>query len=523
MTHVSELPYIVTEQIFKFAFANSVISIDNLSQQLVIPSVCREWRTQAIPLLSRTLYIESRDGLSYTSDDMTWVKSACVDSAMFKSNVSLLDMYNQQRPVKNLHLTLKDTAHLNSMLISIMVILQRKPQYLSEVTSLTFSYQPDTSIRDINDVEDIQNVELWTKVGIFIKSVTPRIPNISSLHFDIATGSDIIEKLCGGLIDQYSDNLKNLYTNHPVSYTTHSLSSNLTQLHISLDAEAGQQLPRISAKSLKSLTIDNAPYNFSWSTFSEEASTGDIILPELAKLNITYSISAPFHQESDCSAWRVGPEDTNGYKVHFPKLRALSIANQFESSDLSADDIYPAHLQALGFENSFETAVAFSQRVLMSADSLSVALSDLSAEQEDEFYKMTNSFFSKNHSSSVHKELTRHLRISNTAFALQASKVDWPSLTSLEFLGIVDLTCLAQLLPKTHLINALDAYAVSLISASIDANTDQSTPTTPLSASLESLRLRHLTDDSPKDIATSYVRNMALRLPSLKTFACEFS
>ncbi|KAJ2371550.1 hypothetical protein GGI05_007799, partial [Coemansia sp. RSA 2603] len=286
-------------QIFKFAFANSVGSVDSLSQQLAIPAVCREWRMQAIPLLSKTLFIESRDGPALASDDMSWVKSSCVNNAVFKSNVTLLDMYSQQRPVKHLHLTLKDTAHLNSMLISIMIILQRKPQYLSEVTNLTISYQPETSVCNLDDEESSQYGELWTKVGIFVKSVTPRIPNISTLHFDIATGNNIIEKLCGGLIDQYSNNLKYLYTNHPVSYTTHSLSSNITHLHISLDAEENQQLPKISAKSLKHLTIENAPYNFSWSTFREEGSTGDIVFSQLTELNIAYSISAPFHQQSD--------------------------------------------------------------------------------------------------------------------------------------------------------------------------------------------------------------------------------
>ncbi|KAI8321887.1 hypothetical protein GQ54DRAFT_311418 [Martensiomyces pterosporus] len=157
-----------------------------------------------------------------------------------------------------------------------------------------------------------------------------KLPNINALLYEIW---DISKFPLNRLVNAYLRQLKRLHVRMywPPMFEHAMFSQNLTHLTVCMNFEEPFRLPRVLASSLRYLQLAYTPFSVAWTSFYSDTG-GEVWFTNLEHLFIEFQIFYKPPRSSSIRALATGGSaeidvrhDTEGKRIHFPKLHTLEI------------------------------------------------------------------------------------------------------------------------------------------------------------------------------------------------------
>ncbi|KAJ2638698.1 hypothetical protein GGF40_001474 [Coemansia sp. RSA 1286] len=291
MLSVNSLPFVITEQILRYATISDYDHISTWTGHLCLLSICQQWRHIGIPILYKHIFFQAVSNAPETNTiNLTRIHIDGLDQKVVASNIGLACQIGAARYAKHFKIRVKEFCHLN-WLFSIIILSHRDyPELWPGIQSLNLqSYicKDKLSYVDELSIGDSSTNAINERLLLTARIVKLAMPNVYSFVIGGNADSDFVKPMTDNLAIEYSPQLSYLLSSSALaSYSDAQFTDSLKYLRLSLDKNAKNILPKIPAQQLEHLALSDVNENFSWKCFQPESPSADLVFDNLKILKL---------------------------------------------------------------------------------------------------------------------------------------------------------------------------------------------------------------------------------------------
>ncbi|KAI9500526.1 hypothetical protein BX070DRAFT_237561 [Coemansia spiralis] len=481
--HVNNLPSDVLSLILKQTVGMQSQCMQNWKSSIELLAVCRHWRVLAQPWVHYFAFIECYDSpdeeisissniesstlnfaVGATDTSSNSEDSSDDDSSVYDENQG--SVLNQQAPiwmtnvdfhtlcgcehkVKKLEIYLDAPIHLLYYLQGVQIRLNPEESQWSGVKYLAiniFSVVPE--LDELNDDEGNQIAEVKHIAALLNHCMC----NVQKVNIDSHMshhGSIVSKAFFSTVFNLYSGQLEVMRSNVPTKLTVTTLSTKLSYLKIIVDPEVKSLDTHIPTFFLHTMLLVDLPKQFSWSIFKDKQAAGQINMPNLEMLYMSFNPSHNLLESSNRQAEALESQSKRYTKdktiISIPKLHTLRLEFTPPSSFIFNTDTTPRNFKELGISGSFLLIKKASNINMLSAHLMFIYLDSITAADEQAFYTVTNKLFGQIKINNICEFVAR----ARFPFAIDPERTRWTNLTSLNFFCAVDFSVFLKIICRT--------------------------------------------------------------------------
>ncbi|KAJ2717183.1 hypothetical protein H4R19_000127 [Coemansia spiralis] len=310
---IQALPYDVLRLVLNWAGAHKPGDEADFARVLPLLAVCRSWRELAPPAIYRSVCAVGRP-----------------DGESVDGSIVLVHTPELARHVNRLHVTISNGVDPLEFMDNLLAMMSATRPVWSNVRRLLVEIDSSAG-STFTDAELDAAMANWasTTLGL-MRSVLPGITKIDVRDCFRWFGNCVGGRVC----DLYAAQLVHICSYEYLPLSAPAFSPEMTHLELSFNMGDVTRLPQTCAASLRFLFFDRFPNDFSWLPFKDDADARSLVFERLETF-------VAYHGRD------IGTVPRIATKLHFPRLRKLSLFGVPGNSSLLANSVFPKKMYPL--------------------------------------------------------------------------------------------------------------------------------------------------------------------------------
>ncbi|KAJ2365007.1 hypothetical protein H4S01_003479 [Coemansia sp. RSA 2610] len=332
------MPDDILVRVFGWVKASTYMAPDHWEHTLPMLAVCSRWRWLAAPIVYASAFIVAEPPTPQQLLQAAGKPGR--QPAAFRSNMVLALLTGNARCIRHLYIEANSIESAFGFLSGLARVGGGQVSW-HKVRSLTLRqlcYGAATSGR----TQRMQR----RMTQRFVSFITKRMPRVRALECfiidDSPQGSDIANRLA----DFYAAQLLRVKSLIPLSLSADRWSPHLTCLQMSIASRNGHELgvPRVCRETLKHLSLCNVPRDYKWAPFCHEGldEEAKLVFASLESLEVFYQLDNRPNGRAQAARHSSSPA-----RLHFPRLKHLSLFRCFQHCQLLESSVFPSHMQTV--------------------------------------------------------------------------------------------------------------------------------------------------------------------------------
>ncbi|KAJ2807770.1 hypothetical protein H4R21_000347 [Coemansia helicoidea] len=481
----------------------------DVKRNLPLLAVCRQWRRLAAPLVYRHVFVQYGDREKRRSGPFTHNPDVeePTDVAV-RTNLDLVALDGCVRAVKRVQI---DVHFLVNPFPGWREVIQRMRAVAIKwrVAELRVVIHADPHHFDGRNVDVAKYTD---DIAETCDALAVLLPDVAHVEYGGVNNNLLARSLYGRLSSRYAGQLQRLLSYHPIATPLGCRYTGLKKVRINYDHVGDYQPPQMASGELVDLSLENAPANHSWASFSADGDSQDIEFTGLEKLHVSYS---NVYEENGIA---VRHRDGHPWKLHFPSLKSLEIRSARDICPLLEYAVLPPGMELISIRMMSADFQNFGNLVLPAAKRLCLEMAVRSLSDPSGFPAVNRIL------EGAHATESLELSIGDFEMVVVPENITCSALTVLQIWGTASVDTMLALIEKLPNLVKLRGSNLDMSEIQSDISlpgADEGAALGPLSLSLKRLAISFFSGGHSPDTAVAVVKCFLCRIPTLTRLIAE--